>query len=302
MDRKFLLAAVVLAAAGCADYPQDRPSRAARPAGPPHVVNENTLTGFQFPESVGCDHRQNVLYVSNFGGTEPKPAEKDGQGYIMKLAPNGSVLEKRAFDVTLNKPKGIQVRGDRLWVTDIDSVWIFDTKSRQGRKLNIPGAAYANDEAIMGGALYVSDNRTDALFRIEPADFLDPSVEPRITMVWSKKGVFPNGLWPSRDGSLLMVGWTAPENPKGIYAMDRDGNVRTIVQPFGRLDGLYQVRDGSLLLTDWMTGSLDHWSLAGGLVQLAKDFKGPADFCVMRDTVYVPDLVKSEIRVVQLSP
>jgi hypothetical protein len=33
---------------------------------------------------------------------------------------------------------------------------------------------------------------------------------------------------------------------------------------------------------------------------LAKDFKGPADFCVMGESVYVPDLVKSEIRIIKL--
>ena len=47
-------------------------------------------------------------------------------------------------------------------------------------------------------------------------------------------------------------------------------------------------------------GCSSRWSLGGGMIQLAKDFKGPADFCVMGDTVYVPDLVKSEMRIVRL--
>jgi sugar lactone lactonase YvrE len=294
------LAAIVLA--GCA-YP--RPSeplyREARQGGPLRLVSETTLTGFAFPESVGCDDREGVLYVSNFGGTQPKSAEKDGQGYMMKITPDGRVLEQRAFDVTMNKPKGIWMMGTRLWVTDIDSVWIFDTASKKSRKLAIPGITFANDPAILGDALYVSDNRADALFRIEPADFLDAGVQPQITQVWSKKDINPNGLWPMRDGSLLMVGLQGAERQRGIYAMAPDGSIRTIVQPFGRLDGLYQLPDGSILFTDWATGSLNHWSLGGGLVQLAKDFKGPADFCVLRDTVYVPDLQKNEIRVVKLT-
>ena len=48
----------------------------------------------------------------------------------MSLA--GKVLEEQflpaAGDV-LNKPKGIWVEGDRLWVTDIDVVWVFDLKT-----------------------------------------------------------------------------------------------------------------------------------------------------------------------------
>ena len=39
---------------------------------------------------------------------------------------------------------------------------------------------------------------------------------------------------------------------------------------------------------------------------LAKNFKGPADFCVMRQgdglTVYVPDLVQSQVRIIRLAP
>jgi hypothetical protein len=300
MHGKYFLAIAALALGGCA-YPRhdDPVYHEVHHGGPLRVVSETTLKGFAFPESVGCDAREGVLYVSNFGGTEPKPGEKDANGYMMKVGLDGTVLEQRAFDVTMNKPKGIWMRATRLWVTDIDSVWIFDTVTKQSRKVGIPGAVFANDPAVLGNALYVSDNRGDALFRIEPADFLDASVQPKVTQVWSKKNINPNGIWPTRDGSLLLVGFQGNEK-RGIYSMDRDGNIRTDVQPFGRLDGLYQLHDGTILFTDWVTGSLEHWSLAGGVVQLAKDFKGPADFCVMRDTVYVPDLVKSEIRAVKL--
>ena len=302
MHRKYFLVGAALVLAGCAYQRPMEPAyrQAQQQPGPLTVVSETTLTGFAFPESVGCDAREGVLYVSNFGGTELKAAEKDGQGYMMKIALDGKVLEQRAFDVRMNKPKGIWMIGTRLWVTDIDGVWIFDTESKKSRKLDIPGIVFANDPAVFSDVLYVSDNRGDALYRVEPADFLDAGVQPRIQQLWSKKEINPNGLWPARDGSMLMVGLGTGKQ-RGIYAMDRDGNVRTVVQPFGSLDGLYQLPDGSILFTDWATGSLNHWSLAGGLVQLAKGFKGPADFCVMRDTVYVPDLAKSEIRVVKLA-
>ena len=305
MRARTLLAVIPFAVAGCAyDHAAHHPDgvpHALHHGGPLRVVSERTLTGFSFPESVGCDARENVLYVSNFGGTELKPAEKDGLGFISKVAPDGRVIEKRVFDVTMNKPKGIWIAGNRLWVTDIDGVWIFDTGSKKGRKLPIPGAQFANDPAVSGGVLYVTDNGSDSLFRIEPADFLDAGVQPKVTTVWTKREVNPNGIFPTRDGSLLMLGFLAADKPRGIHIMGKDGAMKTVVQPFGQLDGLYQLHDGSMLLTDWNTGSLSHWSERGGLQQLAKDFKGPADFCVMRDTVYVPDLVTSEIRVVRLA-
>ena len=297
-----LLAGIFFALAGCAPMYHERPAAMYpdRPDPRPwRVVSDRAVTGFVFPESVGCDANEGVLYVGNFGGTELKPLEKDGKGYISKYSRDGRMLEERVFDVVMNKPKGIWIAGTRLWVTDIDGVWIFDTRTRKGRKLAIPGAQFANDPAVSGGALYVTDNRADAVYRIEPADFLDAAVQPRIGAAWTQKGINPNGIWPARDGTLLIVGWT-PGSPRGVHTLGRGGEMATLLQPFGQLDGVYETRDGGLLVTDWTTGSLNYWSVGGGLVQLARDFKGPADFCVMGDTVYVPDLVKSEMRIVRL--
>lgn len=294
MQTKHLLVLAASILAACA------PMRADRPEGPWRTVADTTVAGFAFPESVGCDLEERVLYVSQFGGTTLKPAEKDGLGFISKVAPSGRILEAKAFPDVMNKPKGIWVARGRLWVTDIDGVWIFDTRSKKGRKLAIPGAQFADDPAVMGGVLYVSDNRSDQLFRIEPADFLEASVQPKVSTAWSKKDINPNGVWPTRDG-LLVVGFLAADKPRGVHLMGPDGQIKALSQPLGRLDGVYELRDGSgLLLTDWSSGTLSKWSPAGGMETLAKDFKGPADFCVMGRTVFVPDLVKGELRIVEL--
>jgi len=263
------------------------------------VLQDRSVTGFAFPESVGCDPAEKVLYVSQFGGTELKPGEKDGLGFVSKVSLGGKVIEKKAFDVTMNKPKGIWMDGARLWVTDIDSVWIFDTRTKKSRRLPIPGAVFANDPAVSGGVLYVSDNRADQLFSIEPADFLDSGVQPRVTALWKGKEINPNGLWPARDGSLLMVGLGGGK-PRAIYSQAKGADPKALSQPIGNLDGLYELADGAILATDWVTGSLFRWSAKDGMKTLAKDFKGPADFCVMGESVYVPDLVKSEIRIIKL--
>ena len=49
----------------------------------------------------------------------------------MQFAPGGEAL---------HKPKGIWIEGNRLWVTDIDVVWVFDLTNRRGKKLALPGA------------------------------------------------------------------------------------------------------------------------------------------------------------------
>lgn len=275
---------------------------------PLKVASDTVVKGFVFPESVGCDPGGKVIYVGNFGGTELKPAEKDGKGFISRASPDGKILDAKflpANGETMNKPKGIWIAGSRLWVTDIDSVWIFDTRTRKGRKLPIPGIVFANDPAVVGGALYVTDNRSDQLFKVEPADFLDAKVQPKVSVVFAGRSVNPNGVYPADKGDVLVVGFVSPDSPRAIFKVSKDGEPVPLSTPIGRLDGLYRMKDGTLLVTDWNSGALFSWKGEGTRQDLAKDFKGPADFCVMPRgagyTVYVPDLVKSELRIIQLA-
>ena len=280
----------------------------AAAAGKLRVIYDQTKTGFGFPESVVYDPSEKVLYVSNFGGSELKPAEKDGMGRIAKVALDGTIIESRFLpepgDV-MNKPKGLWLKGNRLWVTDIDSVWVFNLKTQKGKKLPIPGAVFANDPAIIGNALYVSDSRADSIYKIEPADFLNAKA-PKITKVLQPgKSVDPNGLWPAKDGSLLIAGFKSDKDKRALFAMDKKGEVKKLSQDIGRLDGLYQMPDGTILATNWDTGALFAWTEKDGAQTLASNFRGPADFCVVPMTngtlVVVPDLVKSELRFIKLA-
>jgi len=272
------------------------------------VSSSQSVGGFVFPESAAYDAKGKVLYVGNFGGQKLAPAEKDGLGYISKVGLDGKVLEQKWVPAQggepLHKPKGIWIRGERLWVTDIDAVWVFDLKTKKGRKLALPGVGFANDPAVMGNALYISDNRNDKLVKVEPADFLGAK-DPKVTEVIAGMGLNPNGVYPTKVGMLLFGGFLAPDKPKGLYALGVSGQVRQISDPIGRIDGLYEMADGSLLFTDWNSGSLSHWSEKGGITKLADGFKGPADFTVIPGdarsmTVVVPDLVQSQLRFIQL--
>lgn len=89
-----------------------------------------------------------------------------------------------------------------MWFTDIDSVWVVDLKTKQGKKLELPSVQFANDPTVMNGALYVSDNRSDQLVRVGPADFLKAKKPPKITVVFKGKGIFPNGLYPGAKARI----------------------------------------------------------------------------------------------------
>lgn len=270
------------------------------------VLSDKTVTGFPFPESVGCDAANKVLYVSQFVSAL-KPTQKDGKGRISKVSLTGKMLVKRFLPgpgEKINKPKGNWIIGNTLWVTDIDVLRSFDLKTKKGKSIALPGAKFANDVAVLGNAAYVSDNRGDQMFRVEPADFLKKG-SAKVTTVFSGKSINPNGVFPAADGSLLMVGYPAPGQQGGIYTMMPGHAPKALAEGIGRLDGLYQMKNGDLLITDWNAGALMSWSATSGAHTLATGFKGPADLCAMPNAkgllVIVPDLVKSELRFIQLA-
>jgi hypothetical protein len=271
------------------------------------VLSDKTVTGFGHVESVAYDPRGKAYYTSDFG-PELKSGDKDGKGKITKVSLDGKILEDGflpAKGQVLNKPKGLWIRGNRLWVTDIDAVWVFDLKTKEGKKLELPGITFANDVTWMKGVLYVSDNRSDQLVSVEPADFLKSKTAPKISVLFKDKAINPNGLFPGKGGALLMVGLKDKDNPRAIYSMAPGKDPVAQTDNFGLLDGLYQMRNGDILATDWKTGSLIRWNKKDGVQKLAGDFKGPADFCAFPNEeglmVAVPDLVKGEIRLIQLS-
>jgi hypothetical protein len=276
-------------------------------ARPPHVAGDKAVGGFVNPESVGCDAKRKVLYVGNFGSPKLDPGLKDGMGYISKVSTDGKVLEQKFLTGTasdpMHKPKGIWVQGDRLWVTDIDAIWIFDLNSKKGRKLALPGVVFANDPMVMDNALYLTDNRSDQLVKVEPADFLGAKA-PKVTSLFKGAGVNPNGIYPGKDGQIYLVGFAGADKPRPIYVYGVSGQIKPVTDPIGRLDGIYEQADGSLLATDWDSGSLFYWSEKDGMHKIALGFKGPADFCALKTkdglTVYVPDLVQSQVRIFDL--
>ncbi|HEY5279031.1 MAG TPA: hypothetical protein VIJ67_04695 [Pseudolabrys sp.] len=270
------------------------------------VVSEKTVNGFGHNESVAYDPKEKVFYTGDFGPAM-KPAEKDGKGSITKVALDGTILQKHILPANgevMNKPKGIWIRGRNLWVTDLDVLWQFDLKTKKSKKLDLP-FNYANDPAIMGGALYVGDNRNDKVVRITPADFLHAKKEPKVEVVYTGKGVFPNGLWPTKDGSLLLGGFQDKDHPKAIYKMKPGQEPKALTKDIGLVDGLYQTKDGDIIATDWVTTSLFVWNAKTGMKTLATGIKGPADFAVVPNKqgllIALPDLVQGQIRLIQIT-
>src|SRR5436305_7557802 len=141
------------------------PAPAAAPTLPPSpgATKLIVVEGFLTPESVLYDPAQDIYFVSNINGG---PTAKDNNGFISRVRPDGAVenlkfVEGGHSGVTLNAPKGMALRGDTLWVADIDVVRAFDAKSgvpRDTVSLAGLGAVFLNDIATaQTGALYITD-------------------------------------------------------------------------------------------------------------------------------------------------
>ena len=104
--------------------------------------------------------------------------------------------------------------------------------------------------------------------------------------------------------SLLMVGLEGSDKMQAIYEITPGGEPKALTDKFGRLDGLYMMPNGDIIATDWATGSVFQWNKAMGVKKLVDGFKGPADFAAVPNAkgllLAVPDLVKGEIRFIQL--
>ena len=139
--------------------------------------------GFATPESVRHDSVADIYMVSNINGP---PAEKDDNGFISRLSPDGQVEQLKWIDgaaegVTLHAPKGMGIRGDTLYVADIDCVrrFVRTTGAPAGEICNFQGATFLNDIAVdQNGTLYVTDtglnpdfspSGSDAVWRFTPA-------------------------------------------------------------------------------------------------------------------------------------
>src|SRR3954464_15694699 len=100
----------------------------------------------QGPESARYDRDLDVWFVSNVNGT---PTAKDNNGYISRLRPDGTPYNLKFIEggkkgITLNAPKGLAIKGDTLWVADIDFARAFNKRTGEPITNVSTGAKFLN--------------------------------------------------------------------------------------------------------------------------------------------------------------
>jgi DNA-binding beta-propeller fold protein YncE len=247
-----------------------------------------TATVFDMPESAFFDIENNAIYVASIGG---KPSEKDENGFISKIEPNGNII-KIDWITGLNAPKGMSVYNGKLYVTDIDRVVEIDVKSGKILKIHqAKGAEFLNDVAAgYDGTIYISDMGTGAIYSI---------VNGEIRLLLPK-GTFnrPNGLY--FDNGNLFVGCKG--SIQSINPKTKEITEIAIID--GGIDGLEKDKIGNFIFSDW-SGKIQMLKPGGEPVVLSNttDEKiNAADIHLIRDKniLLVPTFFDNRIMAYQI--
>jgi hypothetical protein len=293
--RRLWTVTMALAAGACA-----RGEQAGKtPAGP---ITLGAEVGFKTPESVLHDPTADVYLVSNINGA---PTDKDDNGFISRVSPTGEVLALKWIDgaspdVTLNAPKGSAIRGDTLFVADIDVVRLFNRVS--GGPVGawpVPGATFLNDMTVgPDGTVYVTDSGlraganglegtgTDAVYRFDGDRPVAIATGPALD--------HPNGVYADSRG-IVVVSFGAGE----VYRLDPATGTRSdLPHPDqGALDGVFEATDGRLTLSSWNGHAVYQLTDAGSYQAVTDSITSPADigYDRGRKLLLIPDFTTDRV-------
>ena len=281
---------------------------AAEDAAAQGEVIEVTDVGFATPESVRHDPVADVYLVSNINGP---PAEKDDNGFISRLTPDGQVEQLKWIDgaaegVTLHAPKGMGIRGDTLYLADIDCVrrFVRTTGAPAGEICNFQGATFLNDIAVdQNGTLYVTDSGlnpdfspsgSDAIWRFTP----DGQTE---NIAQGERLGQPNGI-AFQDQNAFIVTLGTGE----IFQLGATGERLVVLPGDGsrQLDGIEFTPEGGYLFSSWGDSAVHQVDAMGTTAPVLEGVDSPADigYDATRSRVLVPLFRPNQVVIAEVRP
>lgn len=200
----------------------------------------STDTVMRTPESVLYDKDRDIIYVANINGMNKE--QKDSDGFIAKLSPDGSVEELKWVE-GLNDPKGMGIHDNSLYVTDLDEIVEINAETGEiENKYPVEGASFLNDITVDNdGKVYVTDSDTDKIHVLQ---------DGKVTTWMSDSSLQrPNGLLATEDGELLLAsaggGFLAPVNT------DNQTIEEHWVDNIPSADGIIKTKDGNYIVSTW---------------------------------------------------
>jgi sugar lactone lactonase YvrE len=265
------------------------------PAGAMAATEIWRLGGFDLPESVSWDPAANVFYVSNLG---TDPMSKDGNGFISKVKADGTI-DTLKWVTGLDAPKGTEVVGGKLYVSDIDRLVEIDTANGKiANSYPAEGAKFLNDLAVTAdGRVYIADSFTNTIYLFENGAVSAWLTDPKLNG--------PNGL--TIIGSDLVV--ASLGDLSGGFENLKPANVRKVdlaskaitdfgsPEMFGNLDGIEPNGKGGVTVTDNGGGRLLEVMPGAAATEIVKLAPGSADheYVGAQKLYVVPQMRSGEI-------
>ncbi|GGH46443.1 ATP/GTP-binding protein [Dyadobacter endophyticus] len=238
------------------------------------------------PESVLYSASGKAIYVAQIDG---KAGEKDGKGGIAKVGLDGKIIAQD-WVTGLNAPKGMGIKGGKLFVADVTEVVEIDIKSGKiDKKHEIEGAKFLNDLTIDSkGTIYVSDSDTKKVHAIK-----DGKVS-----TYFEDLTRPNGLLAVGSDLLIADSGTLKKlTPSKQITVVAEGMDKST-------DGIEQVKPGEYIVSCW-AGVIYYVKSDGTtekLLDTSAEKTNSADigYDPAKKIVYVPTFMKNNVVAYQL--
>lgn len=244
------------------------------------------------------------LLISNFGGDQLNPLNTDGKGYIAFLK-DDSVSVFIPPSGILSAPKGLEIKGNSLFVADVNKVVVYDLDSLSilPQIITFPVEdVFVNALAVDGDTMYVTVTNTGRVYTLDVSDVSNVSA---VSPVLFAEVVGANGIVVDGD-NLYVASYPADDvvtDENTIYMLTKgvDGVVKKkLIERPGQYDGLVLSKDKKhLFFTSWLGGEIGKIALETGNVDLfVNDIAptGPADMSLYgEDMLAVPDLPNSRV-------
>jgi len=261
-------------------------------------------TGFDTPESARYDAELDVFYVSNINGN---PSAKDNNGWIARVRADSIGVMTRLVEggkngVTLHAPKGMALRGDTLFVADIDAVRMFNR--RTGAALGsvmVRGATFLNDVAAGPDGIYITDTgiRFDAQGNVShppDSDRVFKLAGGRVTVALTGDTLGrPNGIaWDAAGNRFIIV----PFAGSALLAWTPGSATHTtLVSGPGQYDGVEVLANGNMLVSSWADSTVHVVHGGSHMMPVIRNVTAPADIGVdsKRNVVAVPRFMDGKV-------
>ena len=183
-------------------------------------------------ESAHYEESDGMIYVANIEG---KPAEKDGVGSIAKLNTKGEIVE-RNWVSGLNAPKGMTVKGNYLYVTDVDRLLEIELATGKiNKSYEVDNAVFLNDADTDGERVYFTDMKANKILYLENEEIK--------TFAENQPNI--NGLRIGNGGILYGL------DADGFKKYNSDGSFEILNNTVTGGDGLIVLDEKTFIASKW---------------------------------------------------